>query len=156
VVKFRQNRFRQEVKCYFLRSTNSLILFGIRRNSLISGRSLLLYQFTKRVTKLTVIIVVGCHCYSYQHHTKFYRISSSRLSPYVDEIIGNQQCGFRRSRSTTDQIFCIRQTLEIKWEYNDTVQQLFTDFKRAYDSMRREVWYNILIVWGTHETSQVD
>jgi hypothetical protein len=35
----------------------------------------------------------------------------SRLSPYVDEIIGNHQCGFRRNRSTTDQIFCIRQIL---------------------------------------------
>jgi hypothetical protein len=28
----------------------------------------------------------------------------SRLSPYVDEIICNHQCGFRRNRSTTDQI----------------------------------------------------
>jgi hypothetical protein len=41
-----------------LGSTNSLILFGIRKNCLISGRSLLLYQFTKRVTKLAVIIIV--------------------------------------------------------------------------------------------------
>jgi hypothetical protein len=31
--------------------------------------------------------------------------SLSRLSPYVDEIIGDHQCGFRRNRSTTDQIF---------------------------------------------------
>jgi hypothetical protein len=29
----------------------------------------------------------------------------SRLIPYADEIIGDQQCGFRRNRSTTDQIF---------------------------------------------------
>jgi hypothetical protein len=36
----------------------------------------------------------------------------SRLTPYVDEIIGDHQCGFRRNRSTTDQIFCIRQILE--------------------------------------------
>jgi hypothetical protein len=28
----------------------------------------------------------------------------SRLTPYVDEIIGYHQCGFRRIRSTTDQI----------------------------------------------------
>jgi hypothetical protein len=46
-------------KCYCPRSTNSSILFGIRKNCLISGRSLLLYQFTKRVIKLTVIIIVG-------------------------------------------------------------------------------------------------
>jgi hypothetical protein len=36
----------------------SLILFGVRKNYLISGRSQLLYQFTKRVIKLTVIIIV--------------------------------------------------------------------------------------------------
>jgi hypothetical protein len=72
----------------------------------------------------------------------------SRLVPYVDEIIGGHQCGFRRNRSTTDQIFCIRQILEKKWEYNETVHQLFIDFKKAYDSVRREVLYNILIEFG--------
>ncbi|KAJ4440654.1 hypothetical protein ANN_08801 [Periplaneta americana] len=40
-----------------------------------------------------------------------------RLTPYVDEIIGDHQCGFRRNRSTIDQIFCIRQIMEKKWEY---------------------------------------
>jgi hypothetical protein len=39
-------------------------------------------------------------------------IRLSRLSPYIDEIIGDHQCGFQRNRSTTDQIFCIRQILE--------------------------------------------
>jgi hypothetical protein len=33
----------------------------------------------------------------------------SRLDPYIDEITGDHQCGFRRNRSTTDQIFYIRQ-----------------------------------------------
>jgi sorting nexin-29 len=40
----------------------------------------------------------------------------SRLVPYIDEIIADHQFGFRRDRSTTDQIFCIRQILERKWE----------------------------------------
>jgi hypothetical protein len=31
-----------------------------------------------------------------------------------------------------------------KWEYNETVHQLFIDFKKASDSVRREVLYNIL------------
>jgi hypothetical protein len=95
-----------------LSAINKLInSIGIRKNCLISGRSLLLYQFTKRVTKLTVISIVGYHCY--QHHTKMLsNILHSRLSPYVDEIIGDRQCGFFHNGSTTDQIFCIRQMLE--------------------------------------------
>jgi hypothetical protein len=55
---------------------------------------------------------------------------------------------FRRNRSTTDQIFCVRQILEKKWEFNETVHQLFVDFKKAYDSVRREVLYNTLIEFG--------
>jgi hypothetical protein len=30
-----------------------------------------------------------------------YNILLSRLSPYIDEMIGDHQCGFRRNRSTT-------------------------------------------------------
>jgi hypothetical protein len=52
----------------------------------------------------------------------------SRLSPYIDEIIGEYRYVFRRNRSTTDQIFCIRQILEKKWEYNEILHQLFIDF----------------------------
>ncbi|KAJ4446470.1 hypothetical protein ANN_13166 [Periplaneta americana] len=37
-----------------------------------------------------------------------------RLTPYVDEIIGDHQCGFRRNTSTIDQIFYIRQIMEKK------------------------------------------
>jgi hypothetical protein len=59
--------------------------------------------------------------------------------------MGDHQCGFRRNRSTTDQIFYFRQILEKILEYNGTVHQHFIDFKKAYDSVRREVLYNILI-----------
>jgi hypothetical protein len=51
---------------------------------------------------------------------------------------------FRCSRSTNDPIFCIRQTLEKQWQYNETAYQLFIDFKKAHDSVRKEVLYNIL------------
>jgi hypothetical protein len=35
-----------------------------------------------------------------------------------------------------------------KWEYNGVVHQLFVDFKKAYDSERREVLYNIHTEFG--------
>jgi purine nucleoside phosphorylase len=38
--------------------------------------------------------------------------------------------------------------MEKKWECNGTVHQLFIDFKKAYDSVRRKVLYNILIESG--------
>jgi hypothetical protein len=72
----------------------------------------------------------------------------ARLNPYADEITGDHHCGFWHNRSTTDQIFYIWQALEKKWEYSGTVHQLFIDFKKAYDSVRREVLYNILIEFG--------
>jgi hypothetical protein len=35
-----------------------------------------------------------------------------------------------------------------KWEYNEAVHQLFIDFKKVNDSVRKEVLYNILIEFG--------
>jgi len=32
-----------------------------------------------------------------------------------------------------------------KWEYNEAIHQLFVDYKKVYNSVRREVFYNILI-----------
>jgi hypothetical protein len=51
------------------------------------------------------------------------------LTPHVDEIIGDHEYGFRRSTSTTDQKFCIRQILEKKCRYNGRVY-LFIDFEK--------------------------
>ncbi|KAJ4441399.1 hypothetical protein ANN_11254 [Periplaneta americana] len=38
--------------------------------------------------------------------------------------------------------------LQKKWEYKGTVHQLFIDFKKAYDSVKTEVLYNIIIEFG--------
>jgi len=40
----------------------------------------------------------------------------------------------------TDHILCICQILEKEWEYNEAEHQLYEDFKKAYDSFRREVF----------------
>ena len=67
----------------------------------------------------------------------------SRLNPYAQEIIGNHQCGFRRNRSITDHtcIFCIRKILEKKWEYNESLRQLFVDLKLIIQLGR---WYCVI------------
>ena len=48
----------------------------------------------------------------------------------------------------TGRLFCFRQILEKKWEYNEEVHRLVIDFKKAYNSVIREVLYTILIEFG--------
>jgi len=72
----------------------------------------------------------------------------SRLTPYAEEIIGDEQCGFHHKRSTTDHLICIRHMLEKEWEYNEVVHHLFVGFKKTSDSFRRQVLRNILIEYG--------
>jgi len=45
-------------------------------------------------------------------------------------------------------MFYICQIPEKRWGYNRTVHQLFIDFEKAYDSVRREILYNILTEFG--------
>jgi hypothetical protein len=134
------------VKYYILRYTNLFVLYGIRRNCHSSGRNLLLYQFIKRVIRLIAIIIEESPSLS-----TAYKFSSNillaRLTPYVNAIIGDNQCGFRRNRSTMNRIFYIQQILEKKWDFNGTVHQLFIDFKKAYDSIKRFI-YNIPLEFG--------
>jgi hypothetical protein len=42
----------------------------------------------------------------------------------------------------------VRQSVEKKWECNETVHQLLVDFKNTYDPIRREVLYDISIEFG--------
>jgi hypothetical protein len=55
------------------------------------------------------------------------------------------------SFDVTDQLlirFLHSSDTDKKWEYNETVHQLVVDFKKAYDSVRREVLDNILMEFG--------
>jgi hypothetical protein len=72
----------------------------------------------------------------------------SRLTPYAEEMF-RDQCGFRRNRSNTDHMFCIRQILWKKWECNEVVHQLFTEFKKVYDSVRRKVLHKNLFEFSS-------
>jgi hypothetical protein len=128
-------------------SINLLCWSGIKKNCLVSGKSKLSYLLAKEVNKTDYSNYRGTSL----QLTSYKIISSnllSRLIPYADEIIPDQQRGFRRSRSTTDQIVYIRQILEKIWKYNGTVHQLIINLKRAYDSLRRDLLYNILNEFG--------
>jgi hypothetical protein len=146
MIKFRRNWFKKEMKHYGLRFIKSLILFAIIENCLSSGKSIA--PIYKNGDKTDCNNNRGMSLLSTSYDI-LSNILLSMLRPYIDEIIGDRQCVFRRNRSITDHIFCIRHILEKrKWEYNDTVDQLFIDFKKAYDSVRMKILYNIAIEFG--------
>ena len=62
-------------------------------------------------------------------------ILCERLKPFLNNIIGEYQCGFRPGKSTSDQIFTLRQILEKTREFQIDTHHLFIDFKQAYDSI---------------------
>jgi hypothetical protein len=76
---------------------------------------------------------------------------------YIYEIIWEYQCVFHHNTSTTNHIFCICQVLENTNGSPMTHYIRYPNIKEAYDSVRREVSYNILIeFWGAHDTIQSD
>src|SRR6201996_5694696 len=105
-----------------------------------SGKPVYSARYTRKVTKL--------ECWNYRGtallnvaYKIFANILYQRLLPYEEYIIGEYQGGFRVGRSTTDQLFNIRQILEKCKYYNVEIHQLFVDFKSAYDSViRRKLW----------------
>ncbi|XP_049306066.1 LINE-1 retrotransposable element ORF2 protein isoform X2 [Bactrocera dorsalis] len=71
-----------------------------------------------------------------------------RLKPTVNKLIGPYQCGFRPGKSTTDQIFTMRQILEKTRERRIDTHHLFVDFKTAFDSTKRSCLYAAMSEFG--------
>ena len=97
-----------------------------------------------RRTAIQIVVIIGAYHF-YQLRTKLYQTSCCQGQLHMHrKLVGNIN-DFRPKGSVTDHIFCIRQILEKEWGKNERVRQLFIDFKKAYDSVRREVLCNILI-----------
>jgi hypothetical protein len=61
------------------------------------------------------------------------------------KLLGVINVGFDVTDQLLIRFFAFVRYWRKKWEYNETVHQLFIDFKKAYDLVRREILYNILI-----------
>ena len=111
LIKLHLNWLKRDVRQFALRSINLLILSEIRGKCLSSRRSRSLYLFIRRVLKQFVVIIEEYHfC---QLYTKFYPTSCCHVKSIRR---GNHQWRFRRNKSTTDHIFCIRHISEKRWE----------------------------------------
>jgi hypothetical protein len=67
-----------------------------------------------------------------------------RIRPAVECYLRENQCGFRPGRSTVDQIFALRQIIELRSKFKRPLYVTFVDFKAAFDSVDRSRMYEVL------------
>ena len=66
----------------------------------------------------------------------------------VDEELRDQQAGFRKERSCTDQIATLRIILEQSIEWNSSLYICFVDYEKAFDSLDRESLWKLMRHYG--------
>ena len=71
------------------------------------------------------------------------KIIQRRIQPRIEEVLNESQAGFRRDRSTTEQITNITNIIEKIRDSRGYVFHNFIDFKKAFD----RVWHKAL--WHT-------
>lgn len=74
-----------------------------------------------------------------------------RLRPALDTHLGEEKHGFRPGRFCSDLIFILRQIVEESRQWNTKLQLLFINFKKAFDSIDRNILRKILKYYGVPE-----
>ena len=67
-----------------------------------------------------------------------------KIKPYIEKVMRDYQNGFRVGRSVIDNMFALKIINEKLWEYNQSVQYLFIDFQKAYDSIHRDTLWECM------------
>jgi hypothetical protein len=71
----------------------------------------------------------------------FAKILYDRLLSYANAAVQHYQAEFQSDKSTTEQLFALRQVLDKFNEFSITTHHLFIDFKAAYDTIIRNKVY---------------
>ena len=66
----------------------------------------------------------------------------------MDPELRDQQAGFRKDRSCTDQKSTLRIILEQSAEWNSSIYISFIDYEKAFDSEDRETIWKLLRHYG--------
>ena len=67
---------------------------------------------------------------------------------FLDDVVSESQCAFRRNRGTVDMIFAVRQIKETFGEQNQSLYILFVHLTKAFDTVGREGLWAILLKLG--------
>ena len=71
-----------------------------------------------------------------------------RIKDLIDVRLRDEQAGFRKDRSCTDQIAALRIIVEQSIEWNSSLFINFVDYEKAFDSLDRETLWNLLRHYG--------
>ncbi|CAH8471399.1 unnamed protein product [Schistosoma rodhaini] len=81
----------------------------------------------------------------------FNRVLLNRMKDSVDAQLRDQQAGFRKDRSCTDQIATLRIIVEQSIEWNSSLYINFIDYEKAFDSVDRTTLWKLLRHYGVPE-----
>ena len=73
---------------------------------------------------------------------------AARISGGVDAKLRKEQAGFRKGRSTIEQIFVLRNIVEQAVEWNSSLYVYFVDYEKAFDSVHRKTLWKIMESYG--------
>ncbi|KAK3526422.1 hypothetical protein QTP70_025454, partial [Hemibagrus guttatus] len=76
------------------------------------------------------------------------RVLERRVRPLVEPQIHEEQCGFRPSRGTLDQLYTLHRVLEGSWEFAQPVHICFVDLEKAFDCVPRGILWEVLWEYG--------
>ncbi|CAM9709032.1 unnamed protein product, partial [Sphacelaria rigidula] len=79
------------------------------------------------------------------------KIVANRLGNFCEEaedVFPEEQCGFRRQRSTTDMIFVVLRLQELGRASIVPPNMCFIDLQKAYDSVDRTLLWDVLARFG--------
>lgn len=76
------------------------------------------------------------------------RILLNRLQPQVEDLLSDEQAGFRRGRSTVEQIFNLRVLMEKYRDHHLPLYHNFIDFKKAFDRVWHKALFRIMRSYG--------
>ncbi|KAK3548138.1 hypothetical protein QTP70_004870 [Hemibagrus guttatus] len=74
----------------------------------------------------------------------YFRILERRVRPLVEPQIQEEQCGFRPSRGTLDQLYTFHRVLEGSWEFAQPVHMCFLDLEKAFNRVPRGILWEVL------------
>ena len=78
-------------------------------------------------------------------------ILTERLKPWLEENVSEEQAGFRKDRSTVQQILSLRLMAEKARRKNKKIYSCFVDFKKAFDCIDQDITWAVLQSYGVNK-----